>query len=121
MSYESFERIVECSHKMIAKEVQAHFVPRKSFAFISHSADDLSKIAVLKSICYIVYIIFCVYVEIAKKLISRLEYNHEIETLKFKYLVAQETIEKLQKELKLKEDLLHLKQRNSGRIFNSCL
>ena len=28
MSYESFSRIVECSHKMIAREVQDHFVPR---------------------------------------------------------------------------------------------
>ena len=61
-----------------------------------------------------VYIMYCVYVEIAKKLISRSEYNHEIETLKFKYLVAQETIEQLQKELKLKEEILNLKQRNSG-------
>ena len=29
MSHESFARIVECSHKMITKEVQEHFVPRK--------------------------------------------------------------------------------------------
>ena len=29
MSYEGFARIVECSHKMIAREVQDNFVPRK--------------------------------------------------------------------------------------------
>ena len=29
MSYESFAKIVECSHKMIAKEVQDNFVSRK--------------------------------------------------------------------------------------------
>ena len=29
MSYESFSKIIECSHQMIKKEVQNHFVPRK--------------------------------------------------------------------------------------------
>jgi len=29
MSYEGFARIVECSHKMIAQEVQDNFVPRE--------------------------------------------------------------------------------------------
>ena len=62
-----------------------------------------------------------VYIEIVRKLISRLEYNHEIETLKFKFLVAQETIEKLRKELKLKEQILNFKQQNSGEILNSRL
>ena len=51
----------------------------------------------------------------------RSEYNHEIETLKLKYLFAQETIEQLRKELKLKEEILHLKQQNSGGIFNICV
>ena len=50
----------------------------------------------------------------------RSEYNHEIETLKFKYLVAQETIEKLQKELKLKEEILNLKQQNSGGFLTAA-
>ena len=29
MSYESFSKIIECSHQMIEKEVQNNFVPRK--------------------------------------------------------------------------------------------
>ena len=33
MSYESFGKIIECSHKMIEKEVQDHFVPRKELHF----------------------------------------------------------------------------------------
>ena len=55
-----------------------------------------------------------------RKLILRLEYNHEIETLKFKFLVAQETIEKLRKELKLKEQILNFKQQNSGEILTAA-
>ena len=31
MSHESFARMVECSHKMITKEVQEHFVARNEF------------------------------------------------------------------------------------------
>ena len=36
MSHESFARIVECSHKMITKEVQDHFVPRKRLFYNSN-------------------------------------------------------------------------------------
>ena len=47
----------------------------------------------------------------------RSEYNlkrSEVETLKFKYLVAQETIEQLRKELKTKEETYNVNQSNSG-------
>ena len=47
----------------------------------------------------------------------RSEYNSEVETLKFKYLVAQETIEQLRKELKTKEETYNLNQSNSDKGF----
>ena len=53
-----------------------------------------------------------------EKLLLRSKYNLEIESLQFKYLVAQETIEQLRQELKQKE-IFHSKQQNSGGIFNS--
>ena len=52
-----------------------------------------------------------------EKLLLRSKYNLEVESLQFKYLVAQETIVQLRQELKQKE-ILHLKQQNSGGIFN---
>ena len=52
-----------------------------------------------------------------EKLLLRSKYNHEIETLKFNHLVAQQTIEQLRQELKLKEEIINLKQQNSGRVF----
>ena len=114
MSYESFERIVESSHKMIAKELKDnlkdHFVPRKGLRNVT---------------CHIPYVTYDM-AHITWSMWSfeltspawRSEYNckrSEVETLKFKYSVAQETIEQLRKELKLKEEAL--KQLNSGGVF----
>ena len=61
-------------------------------------------------------------IQIIEKLLLRSKYNHETETLEFKYLVAQQTIEQLRQKLKLKEEILTdlkgtLKQQNSGGIL----
>ena len=73
---------------MIEKEVLNHFVPRKvlyshAFKLVAWGSFD-------------------------RKRCQRSEYT----TLEFKYLVAQQTIEQLQK--KLKEDTEKIKESNSG-------
>ena len=60
-------------------------------------------------------------IQIIEKLLLRSKYNHEIETLKFNHLVAQQTIEQLRQELNLKEEIFDLKEQNKGKIFNSLV
>ena len=98
---------MENSNKMILRQVQENFVPRNElFDFFCTCITSH-----LASTCNL----------IIEKLSLRSKYNHETETLEFKYLVAQQTIEQLRQELKQKEDILNLRKQNSGGIFNSLV
>jgi len=105
MSQDRFSRLVEiqleCSHKMIVKGVEDHFVPRNElFRFALRTKNKLQDVAFTKLLptskschpgCYQSL------VTIIKKFSIRSEYK----ALEFKYSMAQENINRLEKEFKI--------------------
>ena len=91
MSQESFNRLLEYSHKMIAMEVDNHFIPRNEPHLLTTNKPN----------CHHHY-------NFGSKSYGWTPFNHkklckrsEYKALETKYLIGRETIEKLEKELKL--------------------
>ena len=91
MSHQSLNRLLESSHKMIAKEVEDSFVARNELLFNIFVYIRVKNVGIYMHILSVILILNFT----SKQLFLRSEYK----TLESKYLMAQETIKKLQKEL----------------------